>query len=384
MRKSFFLSILAVGALVAGCAKSEVVDSKYGNDAIGFENYIGRDAQTKASVADIEVLQGAEYSGIGLFGYYTGKDLWKYDESVADGINPAANLWANQQLTWGVPTNPELGTVETWRYTDVRYWTNAVDKYSFLAYAPFATEANGIKVGDDTDASDLTITYKNPITGGGLVDLLYSNNNKNVTKGEGTVSLNFQHALARVTVKAKASKGAFGFDIKEVSLTGGFITENTLKLATGAWATNEPSETQSTYTIYNDHNPSKSVIDDVVSWDVLDTEYFDYSGTTVTTVEDKTTTTYGDKFLMMIPTNFTNAPAKLKIVYTTIYAEQESEEITKEIEITNNFTQGNAYSLNIDFSPVLDPIKFSVEVTAWNNAADTLTGNPESSASNWK
>ena len=86
---------------------------------------------------------------------------------------------------------------------------------------------------------------------------------------------------------------------------------------------------------------------------------------------------------MMIPTDFTNAPATLKIVYTTIYADQESDLITKEITLNNNFIQGKAYSLNIDFSPVLDPIKFSVTVTDWSNADDTLTGNPESSKSSW-
>lgn len=382
MKKVIFLAIAAAAALTA-CSKSEVIDSKYGNDMIGFENYLGRDAQTKASVADINVLKTSDYAGIGLFGYYTGKDSWKYDETVTEGINPTANLWANQLLKWGVPTNTVLGTEATWTYSDIRYWTNTVDKYSFLAYAPYATNDNGIAVGTDTDANDLTITYACPIAQGGNVDLLYSNNNKNITKGSGTVGLNFQHALARVTVKARASGDAFGYDIKEISLTGGFIKENTLKLATGTWASNDPIAEKSTYIIYNDHAPSKSVTDGNVTWDVLGTDYYDYSGTTVTTVEGTTTTTYGDNFLMMIPTNFTTTHATLKIVYTTIYAEQESAEITKEIDITNDFAQGMAYSLNIDFSPVLDPIKFSVTVTDWNNATDTNTGNPESSTAGW-
>lgn len=382
MKKVIFLAIAAAAALTA-CSKSEVIDSKYGNDMIGFENYLGRDAQTKASVADIDVLKTSEYAGIGLFGYYTGKDSWKYDETVTEGINPAANLWANQLLKWGVPTNPELGTEATWTYTDIRYWTNAVDKYSFLAYAPYGS----VDVSTETTADDLAITYTCPIADGGNVDLLYSNNNKNITKGNGTVGLNFQHALARVTVKAKASTGAFGFDIKEVSLTGGFITEGTLTLATGTWDSATPLTTNSTYTIYSDYEDCSytTAEDGSKVWDVLGVDYYDYSGTTVTTAEDGTSTTeYGDKFLMMIPTNFTDSPATLKIVYTTIYADQESDLITKEITLNNNFIQGNAYSLNIDFSPVLDPIKFSVTVTDWNNAGDTNTGNPESSDSNWE
>lgn len=367
MKKVIFLAIAAAAALTA-CSKSEVIDSKYGNDMIGFENYLGRDAQTKASVANIDVLKGETYAGIGLFGYYTGKDSWKTGE-VTVGINPAANLWANQLLKWGVPSNTELGTEATWTYSDIRYWTNAVDKYSFLAYAPY----NTVTVSDDTDADDLAITYKCPISEGGNVDLLYSNNNKNITKGEGIVGLNFQHALARVTVKAKASTGAFAFDIKEVSLTGGFITEGTLTLATGTWNSATPLTTNSTYTIYSDYSNCSYTTAENGSkvWDVLGVDYYDYSGND------------GDKFLMMIPTNFTDSPATLKIVYTTIYADQESDNITKEIKLNNNFEQGNAYSLNIDFSPVLDPIKFSVTVTEWNSADDTNTGNPESSNSNW-
>ncbi len=368
MKKVIFLAIAAAAALTA-CSKSEVIDSKYGNDMIGFENYLGRDAQTKASVADINVLKGDNYAGIGLFGYYTGKDSWKTGE-VSEGINPAANLWINQLLKWGVPSNTELGNEATWTYADIRYWTNAVDKYSFLAYAPY----NTVTVSKDTDADDLAITYVCPISEGGNVDLLYSNNNKNITKGEGTVGLNFQHALARVTVKAKASTGAFGFDIKEVSLTGGFITEGTLTLATGTWNSATPSTTPSTYTIHSDYSDCSFTYAENGSkvWDVLGVDYYDYSGNE------------GDKFLMMIPTNFTDSPATLKIVYTTIYADQESDKITKEIELNNNFVQGNAYSINIDFSPVLDPIKFSVTVTDWNTeTAVTNTGNPESSDSEW-
>ncbi len=374
MKKVIFLAIAAAAALTA-CSKSEVIDSKYGNDMIGFENYLGRDAQTKASVADIDVLKTSEYAGIGLFGYYTGKDSWEYDETVTEGINPAANLWVNQLLKWGKPAaESELGSEETWTYTDIKYWTNAVDKYSFLAYAPY----NTVTVSENTDANDLAITYTCPIADGGNVDLLYSNNNKNITKGTGVVPLKFQHALARVTVKAKASSGAFGFDIKEVSLTGGFITKGTLNLATGTWNSSEPSSTASTYTIYSNYSDCtlEEVTDETAGttkkvWDVLSEEYYDYSGTD------------GNKYLMMIPTNFVDSSATLKIVYTTIYADQESDLITKEITLNNDFTQGNAYSLNIDFSPVLDPIKFSVEVTAWRNATDTNTGNPESSDSNW-
>ena len=68
MKKVIFLAIAAAAALTA-CSKSEVIDSKYGNDMIGFETYLGRDAQTKGAVADVATVQE---NAFGVFGFYTG------------------------------------------------------------------------------------------------------------------------------------------------------------------------------------------------------------------------------------------------------------------------------------------------------------------------
>ena len=121
MRKSFFLSILAVGALVAGCAKSEVVDTKF-NEAISFETYLGRDAQTKVAAANLEAIQKTEYPGIGVYGFYTGKNTLSGESE--------ANLWANLNLKYN-------GSAWSYDEKQVKYWTNETDYYSFLAYAPY-------------------------------------------------------------------------------------------------------------------------------------------------------------------------------------------------------------------------------------------------------
>ena len=121
MKKSIFLSVLALAAVVS-CQKSEIVDSKYGNEAIGFETYAGRDAQTKAAVAsDIS-------STAGIYGYYTAANKWDTNNPVtpASGFvsSPKSNLWVNGTLS-------NDGTV-----APVKYWTNDTDYYSFIAYAP--------------------------------------------------------------------------------------------------------------------------------------------------------------------------------------------------------------------------------------------------------
>ena len=48
MKKTIFISVLALAAAIS-CTKSDIVDTKFENEAIGFETYLGRDAQTKAS-----------------------------------------------------------------------------------------------------------------------------------------------------------------------------------------------------------------------------------------------------------------------------------------------------------------------------------------------
>jgi hypothetical protein len=67
MKKVIFISALAIAAAVS-CTKSDIVDTKFGNDVIGFESYVGRDAQTKASVETATTLQA---TGFGVYGFYT-------------------------------------------------------------------------------------------------------------------------------------------------------------------------------------------------------------------------------------------------------------------------------------------------------------------------
>ena len=136
------------------------------------------------------------------------------------------------------------------------------------------------------------------------------------------------------------------------------------------WTPVTPEKTSS-YVFYDD--PSDATIGaDGVATDALTTSVVDYAAEKGTEKPD---------YLMMIPTDFTTNNAVLSVVYTTIYAGQESNPVTKNIAIANNFKMGKAYSINLEFDPVLDKIEFTVEtVEGWGEEAPVNgnnTNNPE-------
>lgn len=365
MKKVIFLAIAAAAALTA-CSKSEVIDSKYGNDMIGFETYLGRDAQTKAVEATKENI-----TKVGIYGFYTGRNEFNASESTA-------NLWENLELT---------KSESAWTYdeSETKYWTNATDLYTFLAYAPYATSDNGL-VAAATDKKNPTVTYTCPVAEDGTlstaIDLLYANapatngvgGHVNMVKAK-VVSLKFNHALSRLNVTASAEANTMGiqFDVKKIALTGKFNTTGSLALATAkagedadmGWTTTTP-EVATTYVFYND-NTNATIGEDGVATDALTATAVDYAAV-------KGGENAAD-YLMMIPTDFTTDKATLSVVYTTIYAGQESNPVTKNIEIANNFKMGKAYSINLAFDPVLDKIEFTVEEVAGWGTETAVNGN---------
>ena len=122
MKKTIFISVLALAAAIS-CTKSDIVDTKFEKEAIGFENYFGRDAQTKGDNASVTSI--ATGGGIGVYGYYTGDPA---NGGWEEGL--AANLLKNEHLT-----STDNGV--NWTYTNKAYWTNDSDEYTFFAYAPY-------------------------------------------------------------------------------------------------------------------------------------------------------------------------------------------------------------------------------------------------------
>ena len=349
MRKSFFLSVLALAAVVS-CQKSEIVDSKYGNDEIGFETYAGRDAMTKATV-----VSDGNIATAGLYGFYTATKEWGNGDNQMPA--PTPNLWANAEIT----------KAGNWAPTDKKYWTNADDFYSFLAYSPFATgtgeTGNGLVA---TTTANPTVTYTVPTTLTSQVDLLYANDATHVNTHKPTtagtpVTLKFNHALSRISVWAAETHPDYTYTITAITLKGGFAKTNTFDLKSGKWETASATETDAYSFVLNGGNVAIS------------------TNTHVSCT--------GDEYLMIIPAEVQNA--ELNVTYTTTYGSGEnalvSTPITKMVPVNQTFKQGCAYALNLTFGPNEDDlIEFSVSVSDWvnesgeaNKETGVNAGNPE-------
>ena len=368
MKKVIFISALAIAAAVS-CTKSDIVDTKF-NEQISFETYTGRDAMTKATPYGKDALP----ADMGLYGFYTGASAWSE--------TTAPNLWINAQVT------KESG----WAPTDKKYWTNEEDKYSFLAYAPFATGATGNGLVAEVGA-DPKVTYTVPTAIAPQVDLLYANTRADANGANGhidmvkptdnVVNLNFAHALSRITVKASEAESVYAYTVYGLELSGSFIKTKTFDIEDGAWIENE------TYTTTPENAPyvikeykkdaDNKPIDGVVVPDTTPVE-----GQTAKTPHDFAGS---DNYLMVIPVNFAAqgaTAATLKVTYTTTFSGFESKPMTKTVSVPTNFEQGKAYSLNLVFAPnTTNEIKFNVTVDDWAyEVAGTVNpSNPENGAS---
>ena len=336
MKKSIFLSVLALAAVVS-CQKSEIVDSKYGNEEIGFESYVGRDAQTKATPYGLTALPAS----IGVYGFYLGTAT---DWSASS----KANLWVNEEFA-----KPASGL---WSTENKKYWTNGTDTYTFFAYAPYAdgtlTKGDGSLVAPKTaNLVDPELTYTVPTALANQVDLIYSNNLKPTWKDKtNATALTFNHALSRFNVYAAENAASdFTFTIKKIYVKGNFYTKGTFNLGDGDWDTSAAEN----YTVTENK------------------EYVLYEGDYTVTTSSKnfaeTEANYG--YLMAIPTSET---IKLYVVYTITYAEQISAPITKDFVFTTGCTKGTAYAANLLFQlDESNEIKFSVDVTNWSEPTPT-------------
>ena len=360
MKKVIFISALAIAAAVS-CTKSDIVDTKF-DEAISFESYIGRDAMTKASV-----ITTGNVGQVYVYGYYTGAANW-------DG-SMTANLWS--PLALGV-TDAGVGQIAD---KDKKYWTSADDKYTFLAYAPAPvastdeTPGNGLTVAVDP-TNGPTLTYNVPNTLEDQIDLLYATPQINRTKNtwgtttnlNGVVALGMNHALSRVTVKAKDAETTdlFKFDVKEITLSGNFYTSGNIVLGDGVWSEKDGEENKTTYVFHrnatlNDDGTVKA--------------YVAYDKDHPTELPSDAHKNYADtdNYLMMIPTD---ADATLTVKYTTIYEGSESKLITKTFTVANEFVQGKAYAIQLDFNNDATAITFTVSVAEWAEvAADDDTNN---------
>lgn len=193
MRNNLILSAMAFAALtLVGCAQDDVVhESSSANNAIKFGTYVGRAAQTRASVVNLETIKE---NGFGVFAFYTGLD------NFADYTGTTPNFMNNQKVTWKADATD--ATKGEWVYTPVKYWpNNEGDKLSFFAYAPYDKDQTW-PIGTQGSNTEIYFEVKNNVQE--QTDLLWNNNLQVDLKKphvDSVIKFNFGHALARIGFK---------------------------------------------------------------------------------------------------------------------------------------------------------------------------------------
>lgn len=365
MDKKFVMGIAAMAALTLVSCSSDDLDSfsdnSSKNEAISFDGYLGRSAVavngTRGSVLDKDALQNST-EGFGVFGHY----------KEADGQEFGHDLFNNQQVTYK----------SAWTYSPLKFWPTQ-GHIDFLAYAPYDSKYVN-KVSSDNQKIDFTVnsTIKNQ------KDLLWANNAVNQTKnnisGTGNkVTFHFKHALSRLGYSVKLygdyTSNKVKFTLKEISLAGSdpksttasttepakkaFYTDGTIDLSTGTWEKHSAGASKQ----------------DFINWF---SEPQDVTSATESSPYKNPTSDY----LFVIPQNFSakiegaENPDKLYVIvtYTIEYTDHSAASITNKVykQITPNFVQGKAYTLNLTIGL---PIEFDVDVVEDWKAPDDGTGN---------
>lgn len=342
MKKKLFLGLLAAAAVsFTACQKDEVINEVPQDQAIGFGTYVGRDAQTKATVTDLNAMKHEDYSGFGVFAYYTGNDDYPVNNTT---IAPA--FMNNVKVWYDTDLNPDA-----WNYAPLKYWPGNGQQVSFFAYAPYvnAPDAKITTLPAADVAADPTIGFSVPTTVSAQIDLLYASVKD---ASSNPVNFTFNHALTRIGFKVKTAREDYRVNISSITLTGDFNTVGTLNLNTGTWSVTEEANPD-TYQL--NFNPVATV-----------------SNTTGTSINAN------EGYVMTIPTDFTSSNLSVSVTYT--YEYQVSNGVwaaavndTKEGNVAVNFQQGKAYTLLMTLDP-LTPITFDVtNVTGWDPAVGTDT-----------
>ncbi len=391
MRNSFILSAMAFAALtMVGCAQDDVVhESPSVNNAIQFGTYIGRAAQTRASVVDLGVVKE---KGFGVFAFYTGTD--NFDN------NASPNFMYNQQVTWTQdatdPTDPTKGE---WTYTPVKYWPNNTgDKVSFFAYAPYDKDQTWPM---STSNTEILFEVKENVQQ--QKDLLWNKTSQlNLKKPdvEKVIDFNFGHALARIGFKLA---GAFDqveaggnidkntvITVKKVMLSGEEHTYNGPDNVT--WPVNGVLHARAYLDLTQTGDTPSWNIDQgalTLTWSSDNTGDFKENSNILKEGNDGERPLNGDNaYAMVIPQTFDNNSSlyvyiEYEVETTDNTATDNSSKITnyisKKVELPNNKLEaGKAYTLNLVLG--MTTVKLSTDITDWDTKTNVNVDLPANNA----
>ena len=313
MKKSLF-AILAVAACFASC--SEVIESTALDNPISFDNYVGKDATTRATV-----VQGVESVNVNAFlrpkTAPTGKENFLSNFMVNQAVNKVAD-----------------GDGFKWDYQPSKFWPAADQVVDFVAWVPVASYTVGETTKNNISVENATLTFTVPEEVKNQSDLLVAEAQMGVNRvAEGTnnepVSLKFKHLLSRIGFEIVATgiptDDVNVVELVEVSLKGGFaksgIVDMTKDNTDGnplAITAAASTETTSKYTLTGTH----------FGWE-------DNRMTNATTVDGKLVgrKNSDDSYIMLIPDG--NSPTSITVTYTITTKGPDNNVTTDDTVVTN-------------------------------------------------
>ena len=356
MNKIYLCGILAMAAVAStSCSNEETRVNEPKSDAIEFGTYLGRDAESRASVF---TTGNMENDGFAVFASYTGQENF---------LNQTMNFMYNQKVTLDG---------SAWKYSPLKYWpNNPGDKVSFFAYAPH----NVLGAALTADKAQVTFTVQDAVAD--QKDLVVAGALKDQTKQAitGNVNFTFKHVLARVGLNVEAmfdlvNSDATGdtdhstdngtkasettINVTKVELIGKFDKDGVIDLTTSTWSGVEPAGSNVIYT-----------------WEAAN--FVSSVANNVTTTKQRLNE--DAHYAMIIPQNVTDMQVRVTYTVTTTDTNLTAGNSAIQNEITSdkfnfNFAQGNAYMFNLHLG--MTSVKFTASVSDWETGSETVVNLP--------
>lgn len=361
MKKVIFLAIAAAAALTA-CSKSEVVDSTVMNQVIAFDNYVGKDAQTKAAIVTGDAITSVNVNA------------YLHPKNSTGGANFTSNFMTNQVVS------------KDGSYSPAKYWPAVDQAVDFVAWVPVADytvstgegESATTETKNNITVENATLTFTVPADVKNQSDLLVANPvlDQNRAAENTAVNLVFKHLLSRIgfqinaTGVPSADDNTTKVELVEVTLNGKFASQGTVNMTV---IDEEDKE-----------NPTTKVVG--TASEVAYTLTGENFGYTSNIIAQGSTANTADSYIMLIPDG--NEPANITVKYTVTTLNGEGTD--DDVVITNNsvfplqtdgaekfaYKAGKAYKYI--FNITMEAISFKVEETPWadETEVDITPANP--------
>ena len=330
--KKQMMMLLAIAAM-AGCSKSEVVDTPNGdgNTPIKLKTFVGKSVKaTETKTDNLTAFQMTAYTTSAAF------------PGTASTDEPTPFI-ASQIVSRTGESSPY-----SWPYTGPQYWPEG-KKVSFFAYAP----TTGVTYAAPAAAGWPGFTYTVAAEASQADLVVAQRTSQDATSNNGSVALNFNHALSQILFSAKCANADFTAVVKTIELSG--------------------IQNAGTYTFATSATEGTAIEG---SWSgVKGAEGYAYltNGTAAIakTTSDPIAGTNGA--LMLMPQTLTGA--KLKVVYTVTIGSGDSEQsfdVTKEnVELTGTWAPGMKYTYDLTLVSDATAITIVPGVNTWTTGTTT-------------